>query len=255
MSKANKITFTPLTKFIEEVLEFPSPASTVVPKWYKDLPLYTNKSGLPKYNDESENYDQTLKKCVPVLDSLCVGYVLKTPADILVDFNDNGEQIITWKTPDFDLINKYNGSLQIDFISRHYTEQIGDYPIPVGYSKDVYKFNGFWNIKTPDKYSLLLTHPVSRFDLPFYSMTAIVDSDIFNLTPINIPFFIKKDFRGLIPAGTPYSQVIPILREKWEMEKSSSADAARKQDIFLAKTKLKITSWYKENVWNKKEYK
>jgi len=255
VSKYNKIVFTPLTRFIEEVLEFPAPASSVIPKWYKDVPPYINGSNFPKYNDYSGEYDATIKKCIPVLDSLCTGYVLKTPADLLVDFNENGEQFITWKTPDFNLVNTYQNSPQIDFISMHSNEQIGEYPVPLGYSKRIYKFNGFWNIKTPSKYSLLFMHPIGRLDLPFYSMSGIVDSDIFNLTPVNIPFFLKENFKGIIPAETPYAQIIPLLRENWEMEKGSYSGVMQKETIFLAKTKLKISSWYKKNVWKKKEYR
>lgn len=31
----------------------------------------------------------------------------------------------------------------------------------------------------------------------------------------NMPFFLKENFEGLIPKGTPYAQIIPIKRKKW----------------------------------------
>jgi len=35
----------------------------------------------------------------------------------------------------------------------------------------VIKFNNFWTIESPPGYSLLVTHPVNRYDLPFVTLT------------------------------------------------------------------------------------
>jgi hypothetical protein len=45
-------------------------------------------------------------------------------------------------------------------------------------------------------------------------MAGIVDSDKYHGAG-NIPFFLKEEFEGLIPKGTPYAQIIPIKRAEW----------------------------------------
>ena len=42
------------------------------------------------------------------------------------------------------------------------------------------KFNNFWTIEAPAGYSLLFTHPVNRPDLPFTTLTGLVDSDLYH---------------------------------------------------------------------------
>ena len=44
----------------------------------------------------------------------------------------------------------------------------------------IIKFNNFWTIEAPQGYSLLFTHPVNRTDLPFTTITGLVDSDSFS---------------------------------------------------------------------------
>ena len=39
------------------------------------------------------------------------------------------------------------------------------------------KFHNLWTIEAPEGYSVLFTHPVNRFDLPFTTLTGMVDCD------------------------------------------------------------------------------
>ena len=66
-----------------------------------------------------------------------------------------------------------------------------------------------FNIKLPKDYSLLFLSPINRFDLPFLSITGIVDCDMYTGT-VHFPFFIKNSFTGIIEKGTPIVQIIPI---------------------------------------------
>ena len=53
---------------------------------------------------------------------------------------------------------------------------------------------------------------------PITCASGIVDSDDFSI-PFNM--FLKlrdPNFEGMIPAGTPFLQVIPFKRESWQME-------------------------------------
>ena len=52
--------------------------------------------------------------------------------------------------------------------------------------------------------------PINRFDLPFLSISGFIDCNYGFSLAGNMPFFIKKGFEGVIPAGTPYMQIIPI---------------------------------------------
>ena len=64
---------------------------------------------------------------------------------------------------------------------------------------------------------------MNRFDLPFYTMSGIVESDIWGL-PVFTAFFLQKDFIGVIPKGTPIFQIIPFKRDDWEREVSDDDD-------------------------------
>jgi hypothetical protein len=47
--------------------------------------------------------------------------------------------------------------------------------------------------------------------------SGIIDNDKVHL-PGTMPFFILEGWTGVIPAGTPYAQIIPFKREDWKSE-------------------------------------
>jgi hypothetical protein len=78
------------------------------------------------------------------------------------------------------------------------------------------KFNGFWTIELPPGYSLLVTHPINRADLPFVTLTGLVDADRYGDNFINFPArWRDPNFQGVLPKGTPLAQCLPIKREEW----------------------------------------
>ena len=80
----------------------------------------------------------------------------------------------------------------------------------------IIKFNNFWTIEAPPGYSLLFTHPVNRTDLPFTTLTGLVDCDTFNDSPVNFPArWHDTGFNGVLPKGTPVAQCLPVKRESW----------------------------------------
>jgi hypothetical protein len=84
--------------------------------------------------------------------------------------------------------------------------------------------------------------------------SGIVDTDTFSL-PFNI--FLKlrdPNFEGMIPAGTPFLQIIPFKRESWEVELGSVKE---KSKIEVDKIKFNTVFFdrYKKFWWSKKEYK
>jgi hypothetical protein len=82
----------------------------------------------------------------------------------------------------------------------------------------VLKFHNLWTIEAPEGYALLFTHPANRFDLPFVTLTGLVDCDRYHDSWINFPAYWREPgFRGVLPKGTPIAQCFPVKREPWEM--------------------------------------
>jgi hypothetical protein len=76
------------------------------------------------------------------------------------------------------------------------------------------KFLNWWMIKTPPEYSLLFLPPLNRIEDRFLCYSGIVDHPYFQYEYVNFPFiFTKNNFRGVIEAGTPLMQVIPIRKD------------------------------------------
>lgn len=204
-----------------------------VPQWYKDAEL--------TYIDpESGEETGGLKKCVPYLDAMISGYALTTPCPIYVSENENGELQLDWDGPD---------SLN-SFIMERPKESGNTMPRPAGHYPNHLVFSAFWSVKTPKGYSMLMTHPLNRFDLPFTTTSGIIDSDNFSSSG-NIPFFVKKGFTGTIPQGTPIVQLIPIKRAKWRstFDSSLGSEKAVIDDIIRDPETA-----YKKVMWEKKEY-
>lgn len=71
----------------------------------------------------------------------------------------------------------------------------------------VIKFHNLWTIEAPEGYSLLFTHPVNRFDLPFTTLTGWVD---WRQLPRRLDSLSSRwrdtNFSGVLPKGTPVAQ-------------------------------------------------
>jgi hypothetical protein len=180
------------------IFERPVPAKNAIPEWWKKQERYMDNK--VTYNKDVE-VSHTIKRCMPVMDCMTSGYIVKLPCDIVVD-NIDGEQFFSWAITRWKLIEG------------HSSKQVSQYPIEEKYSKTPLKFKNPFGIKTPKGYSCLFVDPMHADDRPFKCLPAIVDTDEFT-TPINFPFLIEKDFSGVIPAGTPIIQVIPFKREEW----------------------------------------
>lgn len=182
--------------------------------------------------------NSTIKGCIPFLDSLSIGYFAVLSNDIYVNINSEGLQSFVWNR---------GGNL----IMSHDLNQISKQQVPDGFSVKPYKFVHNWSIQLPKGYSALFTHPLNREDLPFHTLSGVVDSDIY-YEPVHFPFFIKKDFEGVIEAGTPIAQVIPFKRESWN-HKILAFDEKR-IDAVRAGFQSKIYRVYKKYFWQKKDY-
>lgn len=237
--KKKKVVLRPISISAEKNTPVPISAKKEIPKWYKNIPRYVN-NGI---RDGIKNpfATKSAKMCMPFFDSISSGYLLKLPYDIFCTFDQNGKRIIKW------------GTDEVNVIDVHDIEQIGDYPIPIGYENNIFKFISTWCIQTPKGFSSLYMHPLGRFDLPFYSLHGIVDSDVFYKSN-NIPFVLKKDFEGLIEQGTPISQIIPVKRESWHSEIKKFNDDGYNPAFENLNVMMSAGNWYKNNRWIKKQY-
>lgn len=199
---------------LEPILPKPLPAVRGLPDWFKDMPPNV-------FNAALGSEQLTVKKCPPFIDAMTCGFLMPLVADLRIE-----DGALTWErnVPGGALAN-YSRS-PIDF---HESDQVIGSPF---FEPDrfIIKFNNFWTIELPPGYSLLITHPVNRRDLPFTTITGMVDADLYRDNFINFPAQWRDyDFNGVLPMGTPVAQCIPIKRERWaEHFETIAGDAAER---------------------------
>ena len=223
-------------KEIEFAIEFDfhevlQPAKKYIPDWYKRNPHRIEGSPIAY---------ETMKQCVPFLESMTNGYMATLWCDIYVD-----------RTPDNKIDIKWKSRLQRSPIEPREIVGTEELVPPAGHSPQRFAFHIPYYVRTPKNYSCLITHPFNRYDLPFTTLTGIVDTHEVMYAG-NIPFFIKSDFIGLIPKGTPIFQLIPFAKESWiSKENSKLIELGRTNE---RKALAVFAGWYKNNVWQKKTY-
>lgn len=203
-------------------IQKPLPASRFVPDWYRNLKRVNSRVN-------------TVKTCVPFLDSLTAGYIITLPFDVTWD---SKAQTMT-----------HNGKFEIN--SDHMDKQTEGVNIPQEYNPQPHKWINQWHVKTPKGYSTLFIHPLNRPDLPFYSFSGIVDTDKHPII-VNFPFVLRDDFNGTIPAGTPIIQAIPFKRDDWDSKIIDNREPHhydKEYEVFDAPF-----GWYKRKWWSRKKF-
>jgi hypothetical protein len=212
---------------------------TKIPQWYRDSDFFIPEEKIDsRKNKKWEN--KGVKTCVPFLDSLTFGYCFELATDIFIGKDHEGYPYINWKdgSPAPASERKNDPNDKIPTPSGHYNAHF------IWLTPSVFKL--------PNGYSALITHPLNRFDLPFTTMSGIVDADS-TMHKGNIPFFIKKDFEGYIEKGTPIMQILPFKRDNWEMQENLKLIEISNQNN--ASSGSVHYGWYKKNIWKKKHFK
>lgn len=226
------VRFVPRLSDKKDMLMEPVPCKKLVPDWYKDGEMFYEGPGGKEHSG--------LKTCIPFLDIMLAGYFFVTPFDIEVSNDENGNLAINWDGP----------AAWSEFIGERPKALGATIPVPPGHRKNHLVWSSMWGWKTPRGWSSILTHPFNRADLPFKTMSGMVDSDKFYGSG-NIPFHIREDFIGIIPKGTPFAQMIPVKRSSWK----SFADYGLKSSADLrANNVRKPNQKYKDIDWIRKEY-
>lgn len=226
----------------------PEPALKNIPDWYKELESYV---GGIKKPDGKGLTTATIKKCMPVFDSIISGYIIKSQVDIFVsqkEILDENDVPTGNKSP------WYEWPL-LSPIEFHPIIQAPNYPLRKNLPKEgLYpKWINPWAVNTPDGYSCLFVQPFHR-DSVFTILPGIVDTDTYK-SPVNFPFVLNDwSFEGLIPAGTPIAQVIPFKRDEFEMTLGGTEDVLA-HDKIAKKLRTRFFDSYKNQFRSAKSYK
>jgi hypothetical protein len=230
----SKIIFTNTMSTTVSLEYAPKPSSHFLPEWYKKTNSYINNE---KSIDMINTNTGTIKKCIPVFDVLTAGYIITTYADIYVKKNENG---------DISYIQSAGNVEYHPILQAPYHPFMNQHPYP--------KIVNPWSIKTPKGYSILIIPPVHGGNQFIKIAEGFVDTDKYH-TAINFPFVLNDvNFEGLIPAGTPIAQIIPVKRSHWSHEIHKATD----DSSFFNTEKLlrsKFYDRYKTLFWERKHYK
>lgn len=231
---------------------YPIPIKLNIPEWYKKL--------------EHEIGRLTVKGCMPFLDSLTSGYLLKMPQDFYIRHNvDNKNEKGENFKDSFQTYGLHNCISLLNAKSINLNSGVDVHPIKqlegspsIEKNKNLpfYKILNPWKIKTPKGYSCLFVPPLNNSDDRFSIIPGIVDTDTFP-NEINFPIIINGDkypvLESIIKKGTPYVQVIPFKRDSWKMIiKPRKQKEIQNSRLFYG---LKLINIYKDRYWNKKSWK
>jgi len=210
----------------------PKPTTDFLPDWYKDIESYLPTEG---YVNRFAKMG-TIKKCIPTFDALTAGYIIPSPCDVHVFFQDG--------------VPEYETALP-NIMTKHPRKQA--YTHPQATPHDFPKWESPWSIQTPKGYSCLFVSPMHNPNPWFEILDGIVDTDNYQ-SAVNFPFILKetsKDF--IIPAGTPIAQVIPFERKNWKLKILEDNKGKATDDTNFIKSAF--FNQYKNTYWNKKSFK
>ena len=182
----------------EDVLPRPIPGRDGLPDWLRTMPAQAH--SVPLDQDV-----RTVKQCPPFIDAMGGGWLMPLLCDVTVDADCS----FSW---DWALPVSSLDRLTRAPIAQHPSAQLDGVPFAAP-GMAALKFNSAWTVAVPEGWSVLFTHPVNRFDLPFRTLTGIVDCDAFSHGFVHFPaLWTDRDWSGTLPKGTPVAQLWPIPR-------------------------------------------
>jgi len=208
---------------LKAVLPPPIPAGRALPDWLRGLAM-TEDIG-------TFDEDRTVKQCPPFIDTMTAGFVIPLPCDITVG---NGQ--VTW---DWDC--------QDSPLAFHFASQVAGTPFDID-NVSVPKFINFWAMQTEPGVSVLFTHPLNRPDLPFTTLTGLVNTDRFTDLPVHFPAqWTDPSFDGILEKGTPVAHCIPVPRETLDLEIGERSPQEADNAASLKAQISTIPGFYKDN--------
>ena len=230
------IKWNPASPDIDLLVARPKPAISYLPEWYRSTSAFYTKK--PEIEASSGRSNKTIRHCMPFLDSLGAGYIQESWQDIYINFKD--DETYEFSQPTNPHIFNIRKKSHVDMGPFFHSQE--------------FVFHQPWFPELPKGWSMLYVQPLNRPDLPFHFLSGIVDSDRYSLGEAknNTPFYLKKGFEGIIPAGTPLIQMIPIKRSDWSSSFSGFNEGKQKSINF--KINEKFWGGYKKNFWTRKSY-
>jgi len=187
---------------LAEHLPRPAPARGLLPDWLRAMPASAHSA----LHDRDI---RTVKQCPPFVDAMSYGFMILLPCDVRVD-----RGAFAW---DWDVPAPATGNHPRAPLSFHVPAQLAGTPLGAE-GRAALKFNSFWTIELAEGWSLFATHPVNRLDLPFRTITGLVDADRFHDGGINFPaLWTAPEFQGTLPKGTPVAQCFAVPRVAYEL--------------------------------------
>jgi hypothetical protein len=156
--------------------------------------------------------DLTVKHCAPFVDALSLGFVIPLQCDVTVK---DGQ--FTWDWP-----------FAESPMGLHFPTQAPGAPY-VDPGQVVLKAHNFWSIHTEPGFSTLFTHPLNRLDLPFRTLS-------------------EPEFEGVLPAGTPVAQCVPVRRETLELDIQAMTEAEHEAAKALKQSLKTERGYYKTHM-------
>jgi len=187
---------------LEGLIPAPIPARRGLPDWLRSMPTTVESADLGLALE-------TVKQCPPFVDAMATGVLMPLAADLHVE-----EGRFSWDwTPPLTLAAHWPRSP----FAFHVADQLVGTPFHDPDSFAV-KFINFWTVELPESWGLLCTHPVYRGDLPFRTVTGLVNAASYG-NFIHFPaLWTDRVFRGVLPRGTPVAQCVPVPLEPLEIE-------------------------------------
>jgi hypothetical protein len=176
----------------------PVSARDALPDWLRAMPR-------DAFSETHGERVRTVKQCPPFVDAMMQGIVIPLPCDVTVA---DGRMSWSWDLPV--LSTPAHPRAPISF---HVPAQVTGTPFHDA-DQTVVKFVSFWTIELEPGWSLFATHPVNRADLPFRTLSGLVDADRFHNVGILFPaIWTDPGFEGVLKRGTPVAQCFPVPRE------------------------------------------
>jgi hypothetical protein len=207
------------------VIAEPVPARTVQPAWFKKLP------GVDREQLTATDNGLTVKRCVPFLDALSLGWIVPLAATVRLEIGDEGRTVTAgWE---FDR----------EMVSHHNPGQTAGGPWE---PRPTMKFHNPWTIRTPPGWSCLFVPPLNRPNGVFEVLSGFVDTDTY-VAPVNFPFVATaSDGVHTLPKGMPIIQVVPFPRDEaieGVIRAESDGEAAERVRVY--RNTMAGEGWYR----------
>jgi Family of unknown function (DUF6065) len=196
------------------VIAEPFPAKAYLPEWFRKLrPVDDQELG-------ANSNGQTVKRCMPFLDAMTLGWIIPLAASVRLQVADDGKTV------------EYGSFFDRPMVSDHQPYQIAGHPAQ---PRPPLKLHNYWTIRTPPGWSCLFTAPLNRAHPAIEILAGVVDTDRY-ASLINFPFIVTgPDGLYTLDKGMPLVQVIPFRRDAafagCEIRSETDDEAAERERI------------------------